>query len=180
MTRLPIETLDSAPASTIPRLGKGRAVAGKVLNLHGQMAHAPTVFGAYWAMRDAVEQHATLEPKVRAALMLTVSAVTGSAYSLAVNKMLAARAGWRPGEIAALAIAVPLDTDDRTAALVAVIRQAAADEGHVREQTWDAALEAGWTTDQLGESFALLAIVLFVDFFVNFAQTPLDVEHLAR
>jgi hypothetical protein len=61
-----------------------------------------------------------------------------------------------------------------------VICQAAADEGHVREKTWNAALEAGWSTDQLGESFALLAIVLFVDYFVNFAQTPLDVEHLAR
>jgi alkylhydroperoxidase/carboxymuconolactone decarboxylase family protein YurZ len=180
MTRLPIETLDSAPVSTIPRLEKGRAVAGKVLNLHGQMAHTPTLFSAYWAMREAVEQHATLEPKVRAALMLTVSAVTGSEYSLAVNKMLAARAGWTPGEIAALAIAVPLDNDDRTAVLVSVICQAAADEGHVREQTWNAALEAGWTTNQLGESFALLAIVLFVDYFVNFAQIPLDVEHLTR
>lgn len=141
------------------------------------MAHAPTVSGAYWAMREAVEQHATLEPKVRTALMLTVSAVTGSQYSLAVNKMLAARAGWTPDEIAALAVAVPLDTDDRTAALVAVICQAAADEGHVREQTWNTALEAGWTTSQLGEAFAVLGIVLFVDYFVNYAQTPLDVEH---
>jgi alkylhydroperoxidase/carboxymuconolactone decarboxylase family protein YurZ len=179
MTRLPIETLASAPASTIPQLEKGRAAAGKVLNLHGQMAHAPTVLGAYWAMREAVEQHATLEPKVRAAVMLTVSAVPGSEYSLAVNKMLAARAGWAPDEIAALSVAVPLDTDDRTAAMVEVIRQAAADEGHVREQTWNTALEAGWTTGDLGEAFAVLGIVLFVDYFVNYAHTPLDVEHLS-
>lgn len=178
MIRLPVETLDSAPASTIPRLQKGRAAAGKVLNLHGQMAHSPTVFAAYWAMREAIEQHATLEPKVRTALMLTVSAVTGSQYSLAVNTMLAGRAGWTADEVAALAATIPLDTDDRAAALVAVIHEAAADEGNVRDQTWNAALESGWTTAQLGEAFATLGIVLFVDYFVNYAQTSFDVEHL--
>lgn len=59
-----------------------------------------------------------------------------------------------------------------------MICQAAADEGHVREQTWNTALEAGWTTGELGEAFAVVGIVLFVDYFVNYAQTPRDVEYL--
>ena len=43
---------------------------GKLLHLHAQMAHSPAVLAAYTSIRQATAAHGTLEPRVRAALML--------------------------------------------------------------------------------------------------------------
>jgi alkylhydroperoxidase family enzyme len=68
------------------------------------------------------------------------------------------------------------DIDDaRTATLLAVIRQAAANNGIVSQAAWATATAAGWSDEQLIEAFVYLALTVFVDYFVNYAGTTLDV-----
>jgi hypothetical protein len=90
-----------------------------------------------------------------------------------VISQLALRSGWRQDQVAALRAG-----QDRgqpgTDALLAVIREAAAGAGRVSDATWDRAVAAGWTDEQLAEAFVYLGLTLFTGYFLNYAGTDLD------
>ena len=52
MTRIPVDTLNSAPEGSRDALKALEAKFGKVLNIHGGMAHSAVVLQAYAAMAD--------------------------------------------------------------------------------------------------------------------------------
>jgi alkylhydroperoxidase family enzyme len=177
MTRTPLHTVDSAPEASRPMLEAilaGRGSVGRILNLQGQLAHAPATLSAYIAIRKSIEEHATLDLKTRFAVQLTVAGVQRRDYSLAINTMLATRAGWTDDEVEALQSGV-FAAETKLGALLAVVREAAANTGAVDDATWAEALRAGWTDEQLIEAFACIALTVFVDYFVAYADTPIDV-----
>jgi len=67
-----------------------------------------------------------------------------------------------------------IDFDDKLAAIAAVVREAAGNTGTVSDVTWKQALEAGWTEQELTETFAHLAANLFTNYFNHYAETDLD------
>jgi len=71
--------------------------------------------------------------------------------------------------------AARIDFDDKTATVTAVAREAAANTGAVSSETWNAALAADWSEDELAEVFAQLALNQFTNYFNHFAETDLDV-----
>lgn len=144
------------------------------LNLHAQMAGAPVVLAAYVGIRRAIEAHGTLDRRTRFALMLAVSGVTGCEYTQAVNRVLTARAGMAPEQIDAVLAGRPTG-DAPLDALLAVAREAPRDDGRVTGATWQAAADAGITDAQLAEAYASIGLAVYVDQFVNYADTPLDV-----
>ena len=177
MTRIPIVRADAASPAAKTLLGQVRErslTPDTPLNLHGQMAHSPAVLASYLGIRRALEEFSTFDFKTRSAIMLRVSAVTGASYAVAVNTVLTARAGWTPSQVEQLRDGT-FDDDAKLAAMLEVIRQATCNTGHVADDTWQAALSAGWTDVELAEAFASVALTMMVDYFVHFAQTPLDV-----
>jgi len=176
MSRIPSHTIDDAPAASRPMLEhfahQSRHV-GRLLNLHAEMAHSPVLIAAYHGMRRAFDDHATLDPRTRTAIMLTASAVQDCAYTNAIHAMLAHAAGWSHAEIAAIR-AGTFAGDERLEALLAVAREAAAHAGHVPDPLWQRARDAGWTPAQLLETYAALALTLFTGGFTHFAKTAVD------
>jgi hypothetical protein len=175
VTRIPGHTIADAPGASRPLL-EGVvpfSPTGKLLNLHAQMAHSPAVLAAYTAIRQATAAHGTLEPRVRAALMLATADVSHSAYAVAVTSQLAARAGWSPAQVSCLRDGQSLG-DEKVDSLVCVVREAAARGGRVSDLTWQQAAACGWSSQELGEAFAYLALTVFTAYFLNYAQTPVD------
>jgi lactoylglutathione lyase len=174
MSRLPIHTLDSAPAASRPVLDAlaQRSPSGRPLNLHAQMAHAPAVLLGYMALRRMLDEYGQLERTTRTAILLTVATADACAYSVAVNTLVAQQSGWGASDIAALRDADA--PDPKLAALLRLARQSALHHGHVDEATWQSARGAGWTEAELAEAFALIGLAQYVDTFVNFAHTPLE------
>ena len=175
MTRIYRHTIADAPEASRPLL-EGYvpfSPTGKLLNLHAQMAHSPLVLAAYAAVRQASVTYGTLDPKVRSALMLVTAAASHSAYAEALTSFLAVRSGWSSAEVRLLRDGHRLG-DDKTDSLVAVIREAAARAGRVSDATWQQATDCGWTSEQLTEAFGYLALTVFTTYFVNYAQTPID------
>ena len=175
MTRIYRHTITDAPEASRPLL-EGIvpfSPTGKLLNMHAQMAHSPAVLAAYASIRQATVTYGTLDPRVRSALMLATAAVSHSAYARAVTTSLAVRAGWSEAEVRALRDGRPLG-DDKIDALVGVVREAATRSGRVGDATWQRAAECGWSSEQLTEAFAFLALTVFTAYFVNYAQTPMD------
>ena len=168
-------TIQDAPEASRPLL-EGLvqfSPTGKLLNLHAQMAHSPAVLSGYVGIRQATVAHGTLDPRVRAALMLATAGVTGSAYAQAVTSFLAARAGFTPSEVLALRDGRALG-DDKTDALIDVAREAATRSGEVSDATWQRAADCGWSSEHLTEAFAFLALTVVTAYFLNYAQTPMD------
>jgi alkylhydroperoxidase family enzyme len=168
----------SAPAqaqqSVATMLAQAKAASGgRLLALHTDLARSPAALAAYLGLRRAGGDHGKLDPSVVAAVMLATGAVDGGAYSQAIATQLAIRAGLNPQE--AVAVRAGAVDNARTAALLAVIREAAANAGAVGQSTWATAIASGWSDEQLIEAFVYLSLTLFVDYFVNYAGTTLDV-----
>ena len=175
MTRIPGHTIADAPGASRPLL-EGVvpfSPTGKLLNLHAQMAHSPAVLAAYTSIRQATAAHGTLEPRVRAALMLATAGVSHSAYAVAVTSQLAVRSGWSPAQVSCLREGQSLG-DEKVDSLVCVVREAAARDGRVSDLTWQQAAACGWSRQELAEAFAYLALTVFTAYFLNYAQTPVD------
>jgi hypothetical protein len=177
MTRIPIVRLDTASpaAQTLLTQVRERSLApDALLNLHAQMAYSPALLAGYLGMRRALEEFGILDFKTRSAIMLTVSTSDEATYAEAVNRILLARAGWAPDEIGHIHNGT-FDADPKLARLLDVVRQSAQQAGRVDQSAWQAALSAGWTNAELADAFASIALTLMVDYFVHFAETPLDV-----
>jgi alkylhydroperoxidase family enzyme len=175
MTRIPSHTIQDAPEASRPLLEDMLQFSptGRLLSMHAQMAHAPAVLDAYVSIRRATGKYGTLDPAVRAALMLATAVTGDSEYARAVISMLARRSGWRPEQVDALLAGQDLG-EEKTDALVGVVREAAANSGHVSDVTWARATGSGWSDEQLAEAFAYLGLTVFTAYFLNYAATELD------
>ena len=65
--------------------------------------------------------------------------------------------------------------DDKVDAIAGLVREATANSGKVSDTAWSSAVEAGWNDEQLTEAFAYLGLTVFNAYFLNYAQTDLDV-----
>jgi alkylhydroperoxidase/carboxymuconolactone decarboxylase family protein YurZ len=174
--RIPSGTIDDAPEGSRELLAEmvQFSPTGQLLNMHAQMAQAPAVLEAYVGIRRATARHGVLDPPLRAALMLAAAVADGNDYALAIITTLALRAGWHKDQVAALRTGDEVG-DEKTDSLISIVREASVHSGRVSDATWDRAAALGWTAEQLAEAFAYLGLTVFTSYFLNFAQTELDV-----
>lgn len=174
MSRIPVHTLTDAPEGTRPTLEKLARRSGKLLNIHAEMAHSPVVLAAYAGIADAIAKQGTFNPRTREAIALAVGVVDHCDYCQAAHTLSAKKAGFSEEQTIAIRRG-EVDFDDKLATLMAVVREAANEVGNVSDVTWKAALEAGWSEQELTETFAHLAANLFTNYFNHYARTDLDV-----
>jgi len=176
MTRIPSHSIEDAPAAAQSLLAEmiQFSPTGRPLNLHAQMAHSPAVLEAYVSIRKATARHGTLEASMRSALMLAAAVHDRSEYALAIISMLALRSGWQPDQVEALRTGQDLG-EEPADALIGVVREAAANSGHVSDLAWARATASGWSSEQLTEAFAYLGLTVFTSYFLNYAETALDI-----
>jgi alkylhydroperoxidase family enzyme len=176
MSRIPTHTVDDAPQASRHLLENviQFSPTGRPLNLHGQMAHSPAVLVAYTSLRAATAEHGTVGPQLSAALMLAAGSAVGSDYVVAITTRLAQLAGWTDEQIGALRAGTATG-DDKLDAIVGLVREATANSGKVSDPTWSKAVDVGWNDEQLTEAFAYLGLTVFTAYFLNYAQTDLDV-----
>ena len=138
------------------------------------MAHSPAVLTAYSSLRAVLTEHGTFDPKVGAALTLASAAGVGNAYMIRIAGRLAHMNGWTDDQVTFLQAGTPTG-DAKIDPLAGLVREAAANSGNVTDVTWKAAQRAGWNDEQLASAFAYLGATVFTSFFLNYAQTDLDI-----
>lgn len=174
MSRIPVHTMDSAPEEARPTLEKLARRSGKLLNIHAEMAHSPVVLAAYAGIADAIARHGSFDARTREAIALAVGAVDGCEYCQAAHTLSGRKAGLTDEQMIGIRRG-EVEFDDKLAALVAVVREAAGEVGDVSDVTWKGAQAAGWSEHELAEAFAHLAVNLFTNYFNHYAGTELDV-----
>ena len=85
MTRIPVHTVESAPEASRDTLKQLESRFGKVLNIHGAMAHSPVVLDAYAALQHSISELGTFDAKTREAIALVVAAVDECTYCQAAH-----------------------------------------------------------------------------------------------
>ncbi|MBD8057164.1 carboxymuconolactone decarboxylase family protein [Rhodococcus ruber] len=174
MPRIPVHTVANAPDAARDTLRVLESTFGKVLNIHGEMAHAPVVLAAYTGITAAIGDHGTFDARTREAIALAVGAVDACEYCQSAHTIGARAAGWSLEQTVSLRSAAPIDGDTALTALLALAREIAGNVGTVGEDTWSAALSSDWTVHQLAELFAHVAVNLFTNYFNHYAHTALD------
>jgi hypothetical protein len=176
MTRIPVAALNDVPTASKELLEwiMQTQPTGKVLNMQAQLAVAPAALAGYVALRRATEEHGTLDPKTRAAVLAMSGAALGVPYVERLTARIASSAGWQPDEIVRFTESVG-SGDEKLDSLLAVVGDAGKNLGLVDDAAWERAVHNGWTHEQLAESFAFFSIPVYMAYFTNFAATESDV-----
>lgn len=172
MPRIPVHTVASAPEASRDVLKALEAKYGKVLNIHGEMAHSPAVLHAYVAIQDVLREHATIDAKTREAIALAVGNEDNCAYCQAAHTGGGKAVGLTDDEM--LAVRRGKAEDAKLDALLALAREFTANTGDTSDQTWQTALEAGWSEEQLTELTTHVTLNLMTNYFNHHVHTELD------
>ncbi|MDS1271861.1 carboxymuconolactone decarboxylase family protein [Lipingzhangella sp. LS1_29] len=174
MARIPVHSTDDAPEGAREHLKQLEAHLGTVLNIHGEMAHAPVLLAAYTGIQQAITTHGTFEARTREAIALAVGAVNDCAYCQSAHTGMARQVGWSTDETIAIRNGEHLPQNESLTVLLRVARDIAEAGGEVRDDTWQQAVDAGWTTTELTELYAHVVVNLFTNYFNHYARTDLD------
>lgn len=179
MPRIPAHTVDTAPAASRDTLaGLGRRM-GKVLNIHAGMAHSPVVIHAYAGISAALREYGTFDARTRETIALAVGNENGCEYCQSAHTVSAKAAGLTDEQAVAIR-SNAIDFDAKLRTIAALARQISANEGTVDDATWQHAVDAGWTDEELAETFAHVAVNLYTNYFNHFAGTELDVPQAPK
>lgn len=178
MPRIPVHTLQSAPEESRDALRALEAKMGKVLNIHGEMAHSPVVIQSYAAMQRSIGDFGTFDARTREAIALAVGNVDNCSYCQSAHTVSAKAAGFSDEQTVAIR-EDDVDFDPRLETLLKLAREIAANVGEVRDDTWRTAMEAGWSDVELTELAAHVVVNLFTNYFNHFAGTDPDVPRAA-
>lgn len=173
MPRFPVHTADSTPASQDPLKAMGQKL-GAVLNIAGEMAHAPVVIAMYNAMHDAIVQHGTFDAATREAIALAIGNEDQCGYCQPAHTLSAVQAGFSQEQTAAIR-QTQIDFDARLHALLAVAREIAAELGEVSEITYQRAQQAGWSEAELTELYAHVAVNMCTNYVNHYTHTEHDI-----
>ncbi len=173
MPRVPVHNASDAPEQSREALRGLERRMGRLLNIHGEMAHAPVVLAAYQGIQQAIAGHGSFDARTREAIALAVAAVDNCAYCQSAHTVGGQAAGWSLKETVAIRDGTA-QLDPKLASLLAVAREIAGNTGYVVDATWQAAREAGWSDAELAELFAHVAANMFTNYFNHYVQTEPD------
>ena len=176
MTRIPVPAFEEIPTASKELLEwiMQTPLTGKVLNMQAQLAVAPATLAGYAGLRRSTEEHGTLDPKTRTAVLAMSGAALGVLYVERLTARIASSAGWQPDEIVRFTEGLG-SGDEKLDSLLDVVADAGKNLGLVDNATWERAAHNGWTPEQLAESFAYFSIAVYSAYFTNFAATELDI-----
>jgi uncharacterized peroxidase-related enzyme len=173
MVRIPVHTLETAPEGSREGLKLLHDRMGKILNVQGGMAHAPVALKTYLAFKDILHNEGSFDARTEQAIALVVSVVNGCDYCQAAHTLGGKAAGLTEEQTIAIRQGV-FDFDPKLGALLAFAREAAQERGRVEDETWQAALDAGWTDAELLEALVHVVANTFTNYFNRLVQTDLD------
>ena len=167
------QTIESAPEKSKPILQNVSKVFGFIPNLMATFANNPTVLEGYFAL-DGVFEKGSFAPVERQLILLAASVENKCNYCAAAHSTVAK--GFlhaAPETISAIRNSVPI-ADNKTAALVNLVREIVRERGFVKQATVEAFLNAGYRKEQVMEVLLGVALKTISNYLDHISPTPLD------
>ncbi|MCF7222189.1 carboxymuconolactone decarboxylase family protein [Lysobacter sp. TLK-CK17T] len=176
MSRIPMTTVDTAPAASRPQLDAIKGAFGVVPNMFRTVAQSPAALAALWGSFGALGS-GRLPAKLGEQIAVAVANRNACGYCLAAHTALGRKAGASAEEMARAQSGHSDDPATAAAlafALKVVERRARLDDADVQ-----ALRDAGFDDEAIVEILAHVALNLFTN-YVNIAfDVPLDFPQVA-
>ncbi|RQS71148.1 carboxymuconolactone decarboxylase family protein [Burkholderia sp. Bp8963] len=175
MSRLPLPTVDSAPAASQPFLEKSLRANGFLPNLVRSLANAPVALETYLTVSE-INSRAGLTFAEREAVQITAAAVHGCGFCVAGHTAAALKkANIDRADVDALRNGTPAP-DTRLAAVAEFTRAVIATRGAVADDALDAFIAAGFTEANALEVVLGVSLATLCNFANNLSRNELNPE----
>ena len=175
MSRLPIQTLDSAPEAAKPFLQNALKNSGFIPNLLGVLANAPAALETYVTV-SGLNAKAELGLAEREVVQLIAATTHGCDFCVAGHTAVAANKARLPEEVIAALREQRELPEPRLEALAAFAREAIASRGAVSDAGLAAFRAAGFSDGNALEVLLGISLATLCNFANVLAQTPLNPE----
>jgi uncharacterized peroxidase-related enzyme len=148
-----------------------QAKFGKAPNIFKTMAHSPAALEGFLQLHGALAG-GILSASFQEQVALCVSEVNGCNYCLAAHTAMGKGAGLSEEET--IANRQGVSSDPKIHAGLEFARQIVSSKGWISDDDYNAAIKAGYSSEEIIEIIALVAKNLFANYFNHIAGTAID------
>lgn len=175
MSRVTLQTLESAPAEARPFLENALKNSGFVPNLLAVLANAPAALETYVTV-SGLNAKASLSLPEREVVQLVAATTHGCAFCVAGHTAVATNKAKLPAEVIEALRARGELPDARYEALAEFTSQVIATRGNVADADYATFRAAGFGEAQALEVILGVSLATLCNFANSFARTPLNPE----
>ena len=175
MSRLTIQTLESAPEASQPYLAKAKAKNGFIPNLLGVLANAPTAIETYLTVTE-INSRSSFTLAEREVVQITAATNHGCSFCVAGHTAIAYKQGNLPPELVDGLRQQTALPDPKLDALATFTRAVIRSRGVVSDAELAAFKAAGYGEQQVIEVILGVALATLCNFSNSLAGTELNPE----
>ena len=173
MSRLPLQTIESAPEASRPFLQKSQAANGFLPNLVAALANAPTALETYLTVGE-INSRSGLTLAEREVVQITAAAIHGCGFCVAGHTAVALKKAQLPEAIVDEIRAQGTVSDVRLHAVAAFAREVIATRGAVSDEAFAAFKSAGYSDANALEVMLGVSLATLCNFANNLARNELN------
>lgn len=178
MSDYPVLTADDAPDASRETMRAVEAAFGFLPNLHGVLAHSPTLLKSYAAVTQAFGE-SSFDAVEQQVVLLSVSFENECTYCVAAHSTVADMVGMDASTLDAIRAGGDLP-ESKLSALAALTREVVASRGYPSDETLRAFREAGYRPEQVLDVIAGIGLKTMSNYTNHLAHTPVDERFAAR
>lgn len=175
MSRLTIQSIESAAAEAQDRLRTAQQNSGFLPNLLGVLANAPTALETYQTV-SAINARNGLTPTEREVIQITAATRNGCNFCLAGHTALAYKKLKLPEELVNALRDTKALSDPKLNTLARFTLAVMENKGRVSDEDLAAFKEAGYTQGNALEVVLGVSLATLCNYANNLAQTPINPE----
>jgi uncharacterized peroxidase-related enzyme len=175
MGRLPLQTLNTAPAASVPFLEKSLRSNGFLPNLVASLATAPVALETYLTVAE-INGRAGLTLAERETVQITAAAIHGCGFCVAGHTAVALKKAQLPPAIVDALRENATVGDARLQAVAAFTRAVIANRGAVADAELEAFRAAGFSDSNALEVVLGVSLATLCNFANNLARNELNPE----
>lgn len=175
MSRLTVQTLESAPEASQPYLAKAKAKNGFIPNLLGVLANAPTALETYLTVSE-INSRSSFTLAEREVVQITAATNHGCTFCVAGHTAIAYKQGNLPQDLVEGLRQQSTLPDAKLEALAAFTRAVIRSRGVVSEAELEDFKQAGYGEQQVIEVILGVALATLCNFSNSLAGTELNPE----
>ncbi|QLB20808.1 alkylhydroperoxidase [Vespertiliibacter pulmonis] len=175
MTRLTIQTIDSAVEASAEMMKAVKTANGFLPNLVGVLANAPTALETYRTV-GTINGRGSLTPIEREVVQITTAVTNGCEFCIAGHSAISTKMVKMPADILQSVRQGTTISDPKLEALAQFTRLVMAAKGNITDAQLDAFFQAGFTQQNVLDVLVGISVATLTNYANNLAKTPINPE----
>lgn len=175
MTRLIIQTIESAVEASTEMMKSVKTANGFVPNLVGILANAPTALETYRTV-GSINSRSSLTPIEREIVQITTAVTNGCEFCIAGHSAISAKVVKMPENILQAVRNGTTISDAKLDALAQFTRLVIATKGNITDAQLEVFFNTGFTQQNVLDVLVGISVATLTNYANNIAKTPINPE----